>query len=350
MRVLVTGHHGYIGSVLAPMLRDAGHDVVGLDTFFYRGCDFGERASSSRRSRSTSATSRRPISRDSTRSSISPLSRTIRSATSTPTGRTTINRDGHDRARARLRRRQACGASSSRRRARCTAPSGGDDALDESAPLRPLTPYAESKVAAEEALRELAGDGFSPVSMRNATVYGASPRLRLDIVLNNLVAWAHTTGAIRLQSDGTSWRPLVHVQDVARATLVLCSMRRRTLVAGEAFNIGSGEQNYRIRELAEIVHRAASPTARSRSRKERRPIRGATASTSRSSRGRSPTSASSGRRSVARTSSRAHTSPSEWTRVSSSGHRYVRLNQLKRLLDSGRLDDGLRWVSATAHA
>ena len=91
----------------------------------------------------------------------------------------------------------------------------GDALLDESAPLRPLTPYAESKVAAEEALRELAGDGFSPVAMRNATVYGASPRLRLDIVLNNLVAWAHTTGAIRLQSDGTPWRPLVHVRDVA---------------------------------------------------------------------------------------------------------------------------------------
>ena len=97
----------------------------------------------------------------------------------------------------------------------------GDAALTEAAPLRPLTPYAESKVAAEEALRELAGDDFVPVSMRNATVYGVSPRLRLDIVLNNLVAWAHTTGAIRLQSDGSSWRPLIHVRDVARATLAL---------------------------------------------------------------------------------------------------------------------------------
>ena len=97
----------------------------------------------------------------------------------------------------------------------------GDAPVDEGAALRPLTPYAESKVRAEEALHELAGDGFSPVSMRNATAYGASPRLRLDIVLNNLVAWAHTTGAIKLLSDGSSWRPLVHIRDIARATLAL---------------------------------------------------------------------------------------------------------------------------------
>src|SRR5207344_461306 len=130
----------------------------------------------------------------------------------------------------------------------------GDAPLDENAPLRPLTPYAESKVSAEEGLLELAGNGFAPVAMRNATVYGASPRLRLDIVLNNLVAWAHTTGAIRLQSDGTPWRPLVHVQDVARAAIELLAAPE-DLVAGEAYNIGSAEQNYRIGELAEIVHR-----------------------------------------------------------------------------------------------
>ena len=96
-----------------------------------------------------------------------------------------------------------------------------DDLLAEDAPLRPLTPYAESKVRAEERLRDLAGEGFSPVSMRNATAYGASPRLRLDVVLNNFVAWAHTTGAIKLLSDGMSWRPLVHAQDIAHATLTL---------------------------------------------------------------------------------------------------------------------------------
>jgi nucleoside-diphosphate-sugar epimerase len=108
-------------------------------------------------------------------------------------------------------------------------------------------------VQAEQALSELADAGFVPVSMRNSTAYGVSPRLRLDIVLNNLVGWAHTTGAIRLQSDGMSWRPLVHVADIARATLALLEAPA-DLVRGEAFNIGTDEQNYRIRELAEIVH------------------------------------------------------------------------------------------------
>ena len=98
---------------------------------------------------------------------------------------------------------------------------GTDDALNEDAPLRPLTPYAESKVRAEEGLFALAGPDFVPVSMRNATVFGVSPRLRLDIVLNNLAAWAHTTGRIRLLSDGTAWRPLVHVRDVAGTALAL---------------------------------------------------------------------------------------------------------------------------------
>ena len=133
--------------------------------------------------------------------------------------------------------------------------SGSNDLLDETAPLRPLTPYAESKVRSEEALKELADGDFSPVYMRNATAYGVSPRLRLDIVLNNLAAWAHTTGKIRLLSDGSAWRPLVHIRDIARATVALLDAPR-DLVHDEAFNIGSDEQNVRIRDLAETLQRA----------------------------------------------------------------------------------------------
>ena len=130
--------------------------------------------------------------------------------------------------------------------------SGTDDALDEDAPLRPLTPYAESKVRAEEGLFALAGADFVPVSMRNATVFGVSPRLRLDIVLNNLAAWAHTTGRIRLLSDGTAWRPLVHVRDVAKSALALLEAPEDQ-IRGEAFNVGTDEQNYLVRELAEVL-------------------------------------------------------------------------------------------------
>ena len=175
--------------------------------------------------------------------------------------------------------------------------------LDESAPLRPLTPYAESKVAAEEALGELAGRGFSPVAMRNATVYGVSPRLRLDIVLNNLVAWAHTTGAIRLQSDGTSWRPLVHVRDVARATLTLLEAPTKSSPERPSTSVRPNRTTESVSSPRSST--SASPSARSPSRRERRRIREATAWTSRSSHRRSRTAASSGRPNAAPTSSRA---------------------------------------------
>src|SRR5262249_58473108 len=129
--------------------------------------------------------------------------------------------------------------------------SGSDEALDESAALHPLTAYAVSKVEAEAGLWELADEAFAPTSMRNGTVFGVSPRLRLDIVLNNLVAWAHTTGHIRLLSDGQAWRPLVHVHDLAQATATLLDAPD-DLVSEEAFNIGTDAQNYLVRELAEI--------------------------------------------------------------------------------------------------
>ena len=130
--------------------------------------------------------------------------------------------------------------------------SDADVLLAEDAPLRPLTAYAESKVRSEEALRELDGDGFTTVSMRNATVYGVSPRLRLDIVLNNLAGWSHVTGRIRLLSDGMSWRPLLHVRDLAKVALRMVDAPSE-LVGGKAFNIGSDAQNYLVRDLAEVL-------------------------------------------------------------------------------------------------
>ena len=225
MRILVTGHHGYIGSILAPRLADAGHDVVGLDTYLYQGCDFGPNG--------RAIESIRADVRDVKTEQLAGFDAVVHLAalSNDPLGDLDatltydVNLDGTV-AVARAARdagvRRFVFASS------CSmyGASGTDELLDENAPLRPLTPYAESKVRAEEALADLADDDFLPVSMRNATVYGASPRLRVDIVLNNLAAWAHTTGRIRLLSDGSSWRPMLHVGDWRRSRR--CSSKRRT--------------------------------------------------------------------------------------------------------------------------
>ena len=251
MKVLVTGHEGYIGSVLAPHLADAGHDVVGLDTGLYRGCDFG---APPRRLPALAIDVRDVVPAD-----LAGFDAVVHYAalSNDPLGdldpglTEDVNRDGT------LRLARAAREAGVRRfvfASSCSmyGASGTDDALDESAPLRPLTAYAESKVRSEEGLFALAGPDFAPVSMRNATVFGASPRLRLDIVLNNLAAYAHTTGRITLLSDGTAWRPLVHVRDVAKAALTLLEAPE-DVIRGAAFNVGTDEQNYRVRELAEIL-------------------------------------------------------------------------------------------------
>jgi nucleoside-diphosphate-sugar epimerase len=251
MRVLVTGHNGYIGSVLAPIVAAAGHEVVGLDTFFYRGCDFG----ADDRTIDEVALDIRDVTPGDVAGvdaivhlaalSNDPLGDLDRSLT------LQVNLEGT------LRLARAARDAGVRRfvfASSCSmyGAAGTDEALDEQAPLHPLTAYAESKVRAEEGLFDLAGHDFAPVSMRNGTAFGVSPRLRLDIVLNNLAAWAHTTGRIRLLSAGTSWRPMVHIRDIAKTSLTLLEAPEE-LIRGEAFNVGTNAQNYLVRELADIV-------------------------------------------------------------------------------------------------
>lgn len=253
MKVLVTGNRGYIGSVLAPVLQEAGHDVTGFDTGYYEGCDFGPEVGSveSLVGDVRDIESDRLVGFDAivhlAALSNDPL------GDFAPELTYDINLNG-TLALARAAReagvRRFVFASS------CSmyGASGTDALLDESSPLRPLTPYAESKVRAEEGLFALSSEDFCVVSMRNATVYGSSPRLRLDIVLNNLAGWAHTTGRIRLLSDGSSWRPMVHVRDLTAVAGELL-VAPEALIRGEAFNVGSEEQNYTIRDLAEVLAR-----------------------------------------------------------------------------------------------
>jgi len=340
VKILVTGHHGYIGSVLAPFLADVGHEVVGLDTFFYRGCDLvpGEKMPAL----DVDVRDVRPAQLEEFDAIVH-----LAALSNDPLGdlepRWTydINRDGTV---SLARVAKEAGVERFVFASSCSmyGAAAVDAPLDESAPLRPLTPYAESKVQAEARLRELAGDGFAPVSMRNATVYGSSPRLRLDIVLNNLVAWAHTTGAIRLQSDGTPWRPLVHVQDVARAAFALLDAPAES-IGGEAFNIGSAEQNYRIRQLADVVQEhfpecevtfaeGASPDPRSY-RVDFSKFAAAFPDC------RFEWTAERGVSELADAYASAGLTFEDFE-----GHRFIRLNQLRRLLGEGSLDGDLRWV------
>jgi nucleoside-diphosphate-sugar epimerase len=340
MRVLVTGHHGYIGSVLAPALREAGQEVVGLDTFYYRGCDFGDGAEFEP-ALALDLRDVRPADLEGFDAVVH-----LAALSNDPLGdfnpswTYAINRDGTialARAAKEAGVRRFVFASS------CSmyGAAEGDAALTEGAPLRPLTPYAESKVAAEVALSELASDGFAPVSMRNATVYGLSPRLRLDIVLNNLVAWAHTTGAIRLQSDGSAWRPLVHVRDVARAALALLEAPDE-VVRGEAFNIGSEVQNNRIGELAEIVHdrlpHCEVTFAEGASADPRSYRVDFSKFASAFPQCRFEWTADRGADELARGYEEVGLTYEEFQ-----GHRYIRLGQLRRLLDADALDAELRW-------
>ena len=253
MKVVVTGHHGYIGSALVPVLLEAGHDVTGIDSFFYEGCDL-------RRDEAPIESVTVDV-RDVSSEHFAGADAVVHLAalSNDPLGALSpeltheINCDATLRAAGCAREAGVGRFIFSSSCSMYGAASGG--AVDEEAPLQPLTAYAESKVRAEEGLRQRAADGFSPILMRNATAYGVSPRLRLDLVVNNLTAWAFTTGKVRILSDGTPWRPLIHVVDIARATLRFLEAPAE-LVHGQAFNVGADRENYQVRDVAELVERA----------------------------------------------------------------------------------------------
>lgn len=254
MKVLVSGDRGYIGAVLVPLLRAAGHEVDGLDVGLYEGCDLGPALAG--------ADTWRPRDmRDVSAGDLSGYDAVLCLAALSndplgdlnPAATHSVNLDGTMRLAAAAKQ---AGVPRFLFSSSCSLyGAAGSAAVAEDGDMFPVTPYGESKVAAERELSRLADDSFSPTYLRNATAYGASPRLRLDIVVNNLTAVAITTGQVRLESDGTPWRPLVHIEDISRAFLAMLEAPRE-LVHDQAFNVGRQEDNVQIRTIAEMVREA----------------------------------------------------------------------------------------------
>jgi nucleoside-diphosphate-sugar epimerase len=250
MRVLITGHNGYIGSVLAPMVRAAGHDIVGLDSFLFEGGTFGRNGSPIDALRMDL----RDVQADDLRGFDAVMH--LAALSNDPLGDVNpqVTYDINHLGSVRLARlAKEAGVPRLIFASSCSLYGvAGDEMLTEEAAFNPITPYGVSKVLFERDVAKLADDDFSPTFLRNSTAYGVSPRLRADVVVNNLVATAFTTGEVLIQSDGTPWRPLVHIEDIARAFLAVLHAPRE-LVHNEAFNVGRSEENYRVRDLGELV-------------------------------------------------------------------------------------------------
>lgn len=252
MRVLVTGHKGYIGTVLVPMLIAEGREVVGLDSDLYEQCTFGDEDGIQ-----VIPELSKDI-RDVEASDLDGFDAVIHLAglSNDPLGNLNpeLTYEINHAASVRLARlAKEAGITRFIFSSSCSNyGAAGEDWVNEESDLNPVTPYGISKACVEEDVMKLADAKFSPTFPRSATAYGVSPRLRFDLVLNNLVAWAFTTGRVHLKSDGMAWRPVVHIEDIARAFIAMLHAPRE-LVHNQVFNVGRTEENYRIRELAEIV-------------------------------------------------------------------------------------------------
>lgn len=252
MRVLLTGHKGYIGTVLVPMLLDRGHEVVGMDSDLYEQCTFGDPGAI------REIPEIRKDVRDAAAADLEGFEAVLHLAglSNDPLGDLDpdLTMDINHAASVHLARlAKAAGAKRFIFSSSCSNyGAAGENWVDEGSALNPVTPYGVSKVRTEEDVSKLADDDFSPVFPRSATAYGYSPRLRFDLVINNLVAWAVTTGKVHLKSDGSAYRPITHIRDISGAFIAMLEAPRDK-VHNRVFNVGRTEENFRIRDLADIV-------------------------------------------------------------------------------------------------
>ena len=250
MKVLVTGSRGYIGCVLVPMLQKEGHDVIGLDTDLYERCTFTGEVPDI-------PTILKDV-RDVEIEDLEGIDAIIHLAglSNDPLGDFNANLtvDINERGSIHIARlAKKVGVERFLFASSCSNyGASGSNFLDENSAFNPVTPYGNSKVAVEKALIDLADEKFHPTYLRASTAYGLSPRIRFDLVANNLTAWAFTTGKVYLKSDGTPWRPIVHVEDISRAYIAVLHAPLDE-IHNNSYNVGTTTENYTIKEIAEIV-------------------------------------------------------------------------------------------------
>jgi nucleoside-diphosphate-sugar epimerase len=343
MRILLTGHDGYIGAVMAPRLLAEGFEVVGLDSGYFDGCDFGDYAPAyPRLRRDLRGIEARDLDGFDAVVHLAAIS-------NDPLGdlNPQCTYDINHGASVRLAEAaRSAGVGRYVYSSSCSVYGAADpsDVLDETASFNPLTPYGRSKVMVEDDVRKLAGASFSPVFMRNATAYGVSPRLRGDLVVNNLVGWAVTTGRVFIKSDGTPWRPLVHILDISDA-FVAALRAPRERVHNEAFNVGAEGENYRISDIATLVERAV-PGSRVEYAADAGPdprcYRVSFAKIAKALPEFRP------RWNVERgvIELRDAFQSIGLTQADLEGDRYLRIRKIRWLLDTGKLDSDLCWVKA----
>jgi nucleoside-diphosphate-sugar epimerase len=342
MRVLLTGSEGYIGAVMAPLLREAGHEVTGLDSGLFAGCDFGGGA--------PGPAELRLDLRDVRPEQLTGFDAVIHLAalSNDPLGDLDPESTYAINHRASVHLAECAREAGVERflySSSCSVygAANPEAILDESAAFSPISPYGRSKVLVEADVAKLADARFHPTFLRNATAYGVSPRLRGDLVVNNLVGWALTTGSVRLKSDGTPWRPLVHVEDISRAFLAVLEAPLEC-VHGQAFNVGRDGENYRVAEVAELVQEAIPESGI-----ELAPGAGADprcyrvdfSKLSRALPGFAPRwRVADGIRELRDAFRRVGLEQRDLE-----GDRYLRIRHIQRLQGEGRLDANLRWVS-----